>query len=252
MPYVWALIRLRRNDSMHTRLASSVCKGPAKFVTAILTLVLLHTSAAFAQPSEAGGEASLQVPDLSTVSFLGMNGHAILMIGLVFCVFGLLFGLAIYMQLKNLPVHRAMREISELIYETCKTYVVTQGKFLMVLWAFIAVVILAYFGWLKPIEPRRVTVPIILAFSIIGILGSYGVAWFGIRVNTFANSRTAFAGLRGKPYMCYSIPLRAGMSIGMMLISVELLIMLCILLFIPGNYSGPCFIGFAIGESLGA
>ena len=237
---------------MHTRLASLVCKGPAKFVTAILTLVLLHASTAFAQPSEAGGEASLQVPDLSTVSFLGMNGHAILMIGLVFCVFGLLFGLAIYMQLKNLPVHRAMREISELIYETCKTYVITQGKFLMILWAFIAVVILAYFGWLRPIQPVGVTLPMILAFSIIGILGSYGVAWFGIRVNTFANSRTAFAGLGGKPYPCYSIPLRAGMSIGMMLISVELLIMLCILLFIPGSYAGPCFIGFAIGESLGA
>ena len=213
---------------------------------------MLHASAALAQPSEAGGEASLQVPDLSTVNFLGMNGHSILLIGLIFCALGLLFGLMIYMQLKKLPVHRAMREISELIYETCKTYVVTQGRFLMILWAFIAVVILAYFGWLRPINPVGVTLPIILAFSIIGILGSYGVAWFGIRVNTFANSRTAFAGLGGKPYPCYSIPLRAGMSIGMMLISVELLIMLCILLFIPGNYSGPCFIGFAIGESLGA
>jgi len=213
---------------------------------------MLQASTALAQPSEAGGEASLQVPDLSTVSFLGMNGHNILLIGLVFCALGLLFGLMIYMQLKKLPVHRAMREISELIYETCKTYVVTQGKFLMILWAFIAVVILAYFGWLRPINPVGVTLPIILAFSIIGILGSYGVAWFGIRVNTFANSRTAFAGLGGKPYPCYSIPLRAGMSIGMMLISVELLIMLCILLFVPGNYSGPCFIGFAIGESLGA
>jgi K(+)-stimulated pyrophosphate-energized sodium pump len=243
---------------MHTwlaplrRLSSATFPGPAKFMSAALTLFLLHASAAFAQPSEAGGEASLQVPDLSTVSFLGMNGHSILLIGIVFCVFGLLFGLAIYMQLKNLPVHRAMREISELIYETCKTYVVTQGKFLMILWAFIAVVILAYFGWLRPIAPVGVTLPMILAFSVIGILGSYGVAWFGIRVNTFANSRTAFAGLRGKPYLCYSIPLRAGMSIGMMLISVELLIMLCILLFIPGSYAGPCFIGFAIGESLGA
>jgi len=242
---------------MHTWLAplrrlSSVTTNRAGFLSAALALFLLHASAAFAQPSEAGGEANLQVPDLSTVKFLGMTGHNILLIGLIFCALGLLFGLAIYMQLKNLPVHRAMREISELIYETCKTYVVTQGKFLMILWAFIAVVILAYFGWLRPINPVGVTLPIILAFSIIGILGSYGVAWFGIRVNTFANSRTAFAGLRGKPYLCYSIPLRAGMSIGMMLISVELLIMLCILLFIPGNYSGPCFIGFAIGESLGA
>ena len=162
--------------------------------------------------------------------------------------------MAIYMQLKNLPVHRSMREISELIYETCKTYVITQGKFLMVLWAFIAVVIVAYFGWLAPVpgKPVSVTLPVILLFSIVGICGSYGVAWFGIRVNTFANSRTAFAGLRGKPYPIYAIPLKAGMSIGMMLISVELLIMLCILLFVPADYAGQCFIGFAIGESLGA
>ncbi|HLI63382.1 MAG TPA: sodium-translocating pyrophosphatase [Terriglobales bacterium] len=233
------------------RLSSVSRRSPAKLVTAVFAILMLQ-AAAFAQPSEATGEANLQVPDLSSVSFLGMNGHNLLLIGLLFCAFGLLFGLAIYMQLKKLPVHRAMREISELIYETCKTYLQTQGKFLIVLWAFIAIVILAYFGWLRPIEPVGVTLPIILAFSVIGILGSYGVAWFGIRVNTFANSRTAFAGLGGKPYPCYSIPLRAGMSIGMMLISVELLIMLCILLFVPGNYSGPCFIGFAIGESLGA
>ena len=235
---------------MHTWLAS-VRKGPAKYVIAALAMFLMHASTAFAQPSEAaGGEANLQLPDLSSVNFLGMNGHNILMIGIAFCVFGLLFGLAIYMQLKKLPVHRAMREISELIYETCKTYVVTQGKFLLILWAFIAVIILLYFGLLLHFAAGRVL--IILAFSVIGILGSYGVAWFGIRVNTFANSRTAFAGLRGKPYLCYSIPLRAGMSIGMMLISVELLIMLCILLFVPGDYAGQCFIGFAIGESLGA
>ncbi len=183
-----------------------------------------------------------------------MNGHSILMIGLLFCLFGLLFGLVIFMQLKNLPVHRAMREISELIYETCKTYLITQGKFILVLWAFIAVIIALYFGWLSPVpdKPVGVTLPIILFFSLVGIAGSYGVAWFGIRVNTFANSRTAFAGLQGKPYEIYDIPLRSGMSIGMMLISVELLIMLLILLFIPGDYAGPCFIGFAIGESLGA
>ncbi|MGA7460676.1 MAG: sodium-translocating pyrophosphatase [Candidatus Korobacteraceae bacterium] len=250
--------RAQRRNDMHTwlaawrRLSSVARKNPSKLLLSAFTLFMLQASTAFAQPSEAGGEATLQVPDLSTVSFLGMNGHSILLIGLIFCAFGLLFGLMIYMQLKKLPVHRAMREISELIYETCKTYVVTQGKFLMILWAFIAVVILAYFGWLRPINPVGVTLPMILAFSIIGILGSYGVAWFGIRVNTFANSRTAFAGLGGKPYPCYSIPLRAGMSIGMMLISVELLIMLCILLFVPGGYAGPCFIGFAIGESLGA
>src|SRR5271157_4988534 len=247
---------------MHTRLAtlrrlSSLqvpVRSSAKVLSAALTLILLNASTAFAQPSEAAGEANLQLPNLSSVSFLGINGHNILLIGILFCFFGLLFGLAIYMQLKKLPVHRAMREISELIYETCKTYLVTQGKFLMLLWAFIAVVLIAYFGWLAPVpgKPVGVTLPIILLFSIIGICGSYGVAWFGIRVNTFANSRTAFAGLRGKPYPLYSIPLRAGMSIGMMLISVELLIMLCILLFVPGDYAGQCFIGFAIGESLGA
>ncbi len=233
------------------RLSSVSRRSPAKLLTAVFATLMLQ-AVAFAQPSEASGEANLRVPDLSSVSFLGMNGHNILMIGLIFCCFGLLFGLVIYMQLQKLPVHRAMREISELIYETCKTYLITQGKFLMLLWVFIAVVILAYFGWLRPINPVGVTLPIILAFSILGILGSYGVAWFGIRVNTFANSRTAFAGLGGKPYPCYSIPLRAGMSIGMMLISVELFVMLCILLFVPGTYSGPCFIGFAIGESLGA
>src|SRR5260370_16136509 len=145
-----------------------------------------------------------------------------------------------------------MRDISELIYETCKTYLITQGKFLMILWVCIAVVIVMYFGWLAPVQPVTVTLPIILIFSLVGIAGSYGVAWFGIRVNTFANSRTAFASLRGKPYPIYSTPLQAGMSIGMMLISVELLMMLFILLFIPGDYAGPCFIGFAIGESLGA
>jgi K(+)-stimulated pyrophosphate-energized sodium pump len=158
------------------------------------------------------------------------------------------------MRLKNLPVHRAMREISELIYETCKTYLITQGRFILFLWVFIAVIITLYFGWLKPVPGKSValTLPIILLFSLIGIAGSYGVAWFGIRVNTFANSRTAFASLPGKPFPVYRIPLEAGMSIGMMLISVELLIMLIILLFIPGDYAGPCFIGFAIGESLGA
>src|SRR5437868_9055243 len=201
-----------------------------------------------------GGEANLTLPDLSSVSFLGMNGHNLLMVGLLFCFFGLLFGLAIYLQLKNLAVHKSMRDISELIYETCKTYLITQGKFIMLLWIFIAAVIVAYFGFLRPItgHPIAVTVPIILLFSLVGIAGSYGVAWFGIRVNTFANSRTAFAGLGGKPYPIYKIPLDAGMSIGMMLISVELLMMLFILLFVPGDYAGACFIGFAIGESLGA
>ena len=201
---------------------------------------------------EAGGEANLKLPDMKTVSFFDgkIDGYKLLSIGLIFCGLGGLFGLVIYMQLKNLPVHRAMREISELIYETCKTYLITQGKFLLILEAFIAAVIVLYFGLLLHFTPVKVV--IILLFSLVGIAGSYGVAWFGIRVNTFANSRTAFAGLRGKPFPIYAIPLKAGMSIGMLLISVELLIMLCILLFIPRDYAGSCFIGFAIGESLGA
>ena len=236
------------------RLSSAARSNPAKFVIPAFTILMLHASTAFGQPNEAAGEANLQLPDLSSVSFLGMDGHKLLTIGLIFCAFGLIFGLAICLQLKNMPVHKSMGDISSLIYETCKTYLVTQGKFLMILWAFIAVVILAYFGWLAPVpgKPVAVTLPVILLFSVIGIIGSYGVAWFGIRVNTYANSRTAFAGLGGKPYPIYAIPLKAGMSIGMMLISVELLIMLCILLFIPADYAGQCFIGFAIGESLGA
>ena len=217
---------------------------------AVTVLTLLGAGSALAD--EAGGEASLKLPDLSQVSFLGIDGHKLLLFGIVICIFGLGFGLAIYSRLKNLPVHKSMRDISELIYETCKTYLFTQGKFLLILWVFIAVVIVMYFGWLAPVQPVAVTLPIILIFSLVGIAGSYGVAWFGIRVNTFANSRTAFASLRGKPYPIYSIPLQAGMSIGMMLISVELLMMLFILLFVPGDYAGPCFIGFAIGESLGA
>jgi K(+)-stimulated pyrophosphate-energized sodium pump len=208
------------------------------------------TAQAQAPAHRPGGEASLVIPDLSSVDFLGIDGRTLLMAGLLVCAAGLLFGLIIYGQLKRMAVHESMREISELIYETCKTYLITQGKFILILELFIGFVILLYFGWLLAFEPIKVA--IILAFSLVGIGGSYGVAWFGIRINTFANSRTAFASLRGKPYPCYAIPLKAGMSIGMALISVELLIMLCILLFIPGDYAGPCFIGFAIGESLGA
>jgi K(+)-stimulated pyrophosphate-energized sodium pump len=225
----------------------------ARFAGVMATLILLGQGGAFAAET-GGGEANLTLPDLRSVNFFGMTGHALLTIGLLFCVGGLLFGLAIYVQLKNMPVHRTMREISELIYETCKTYLVTQGKFIVLLWVFIAVIISLYFGYLAPVPGKSVgvTLPIILLFSLVGIAGSYGVAWFGIRVNTFANSRTAFAALRGKPYPCFAIPLKSGMSIGMLLISVELLIMLFILLFIPRDYAGPCFIGFAIGESLGA
>jgi len=222
----------------HAQTASSMGAAPAAVAPAT------------AAPQEAGGEANLKIPDLATVSFLGVPGHTLLMYGLIICALGFMFGITIYRQLKRLPVHESMREISELIYETCKTYLFTQGKFLMILEVFIGLVMILYFGVLQHMEPARVA--IILAFSVLGIAGSYGVAWFGIRVNTFANSRTAFASLKGKPYPCYSIPLRAGMSIGMLLISVELTMMLFILLFVPGDYAGPCFIGFAIGESLGA
>ncbi len=225
-------------------------------LSAAVAVLAGNSSGVLAQAREAagghqpGGEANLRLPDLSQVKFVGVDGHTLLSFGLIICALGLLFGLAIYTHLKNLPVHKAMREISELIYETCKTYLITQGKFILILEAFIAVIIAMYFGLLLKFEAVRVI--IILLFSLVGIAGSYGVAWFGIRVNTFANSRTAFASLESKPYAIYAIPLKAGMSIGMMLISVELFIMLCILLFIPGDYAGPCFIGFAIGESLGA
>jgi K(+)-stimulated pyrophosphate-energized sodium pump len=216
----------------------------------LLFPLLGHAQQAAGSTQEFGGEASLILPDLSQQTFLGFRGDHLLMIGIGFCFLGGLFGFVQYTQLRNLPVHRSMREISELIYETCKTYLITQGKFIAILEAFIAAIIVLYFGLLLHYDLLRVLV--ILGFSVIGILGSYSVAWFGIRVNTFANSRTAFASLAGKPYPAYAIPLKAGMSIGMMLISVELLMMLCILLFIPGDYAGPCFIGFAIGESLGA
>jgi len=214
-----------------------------------------------ARAHAAGGEANLVLPDLSTVDFLGINGRTLLMLGLVVCGAGLAFGLGIFLQLKKMPVHRAMLEVSELIYETCKAYLLQQGKFLMVLWLFIGAIVLVYFGFLASTLNEAgevvhgfppVKVAVILFFSLVGMAGSYGVAWFGIRVNTFANSRTAFASLKGKPFPCYAIPLKAGMSIGMALISVELLLMLVILLFVPRDYAGPCFIGFAIGESLGA
>jgi K(+)-stimulated pyrophosphate-energized sodium pump len=201
--------------------------------------------------AEGGGEASLILPDLGSVTFLGgVAGNRLLMGGIVVCLLGLVFGLAMYTHLKNLPVHKSMLEISDLIYETCKTYLITQGKFILLLEALIGAVMVVYFGVLRHFEPAKVA--IILFFSLVGIAGSYGVAWFGIRINTFANSRTAFASLRGKPYAIYAIPLKAGMSIGMLLISVELVLMLAILLFLPADYAGSCFIGFAIGESLGA
>src|SRR5437588_6854248 len=229
-------------------------RGPQWMAPAILaiTLLLIAPLHGLAQspPPQSGGEAHLILPDLSQGTFLGTDGRTLLMGGLAICALGLIFGLLTYMQLRDLPVHESMREVSELIWETCKTYLFTQGKFLLILESFIGVIIIFYFGYFEHLETVRVIV--ILLFSILGIAGSYSVAWYGIRVNTFANSRTAFAGLSGKPYPIYKIPLDAGMSIGMMLISVELLMMLFILLFVPGDYAGACFIGFALGESLGA
>src|SRR5882672_8722625 len=195
-----------------------------RLVLPLLVLVALGTmvgptfaAPAAQQPAAAvqggGGEASLVLPDLSTVEFKGINGRSLLMGGLLVCGLGLLFGLMTFTQLKNLPVHASMLEVSELIYETCKTYLVTQGKFILILECFIGVIMVFYFGVLERLEPLRVV--IILIFSLIGI-----------RVNTFANSRAAFASLKGKPFPIYAIPLRAGMSIGMLLISVELLLML--------------------------
>jgi K(+)-stimulated pyrophosphate-energized sodium pump len=197
-----------------------------------------------------GGEANLHLPKLDSEQFMGIAGDKLLMGGILVSILGMAFGLWIFVQLKNMAVHKTMLDVSELIYATCKSYMIQQGKFLMVLWAFIAAIVFWYFKFNQGFELGRVL--LILAFSLIGIAGSYGVAWFGIRVNTFANSRAAFAALRGKPFPCYAIPLKAGMSIGMALISVELLIMLAILLYVPGEVSGACLIGFAIGESLGA
>jgi K(+)-stimulated pyrophosphate-energized sodium pump len=204
-----------------------------------------------------GGEANLKLPDLNLAKFFNnsIGGGTLLTYGLIFCVAGVIFGLVIYMRLKNMAVHPSMLEVSELIYATCKTYLLKQGKFLLMLWGFIALVMLVYFGYLNPIEgkwPLAITLPTILVFSLLGMAGSYAVAAFGMRVNTFANSRCAFAALKGKPYPCYNIPLQAGMSIGMLLVSLELIMMLAILLFVPGDLAGACFIGFAIGESLGA
>src|SRR5436190_12564294 len=239
------IIYLSRSFSSNRRLA---LLAPAILA---ITVLLLAPAPGFAQaPPQPGGEAHLILPDLNQGTFLGTSGRTLLMAGLGVCALGLLFGLITYVKLRDLPVHSSMRDVSELIWESCKTYLFTQGKFLLILELFIGVIIVAYFGYFENFEAVKVIV--ILLFSVIGIAGSYSVAWYGIRVNTFANSRTAFASLRGNPYPCYAIPLRAGMSIGMVLISIELLIMLCILLFIPADYAGPCFIGFAIGESLGA
>jgi K(+)-stimulated pyrophosphate-energized sodium pump len=225
------------------------------FVLALVVALAATAEASMRQPDAepvhaGGGEASLVLPDLGQVSMLGYNSRTLLVAGIGICVLGLLFGLVSYGRLRRLPVHRSMLDVSELIYETCKTYLTQQGKFILILEVFVGLIIALYFGLIVGYPLLRVG--IILLFSLIGIAGSYGVAWFGIRVNTFANSRMAFASLRGRPYPLHAIPIEAGMSIGMLLISVELFIMLCILLFIPRDLAGSCFIGFAIGESLGA
>ena len=228
-------------------------KSIACGLLAFLCLVLCSGGLNAAEPTHhAGSEATLVLPDLNSVKFLlnTIGGRDLLWLGLIVSAAGIVFGLVASAQLKNLPVHSSMGEVSELIYATCKTYLLTQGRFLFTLWLFIGSVIVVYFRFVEALEWAKVGT--ILVFSVIGILGSYGVAWFGIRVNTYANSRTAFASLTGDAFPCYAIPLKAGISIGMLLISVELLLMLVILMFVPGNYAGPCFIGFAIGESLGA
>ena len=224
--------------------------GRLKFLAFLLLAMMLVMIMAPVALAAEGGEANLKLPDLSTVNFLGISGQTLLTLGLIIVVMGLLFGLVIYTQIKKLPAHKSMKDISELIYQTCKAYMVQQGKFLMILWVFIGIIIAFYFGVTQSFSALKVIV--ILLFSVVGMAGSYGVAWFGIRINTLANSRTAFASLKGKPYPCGAIPLKSGMSIGMLLISVELVMMLIILLWVPRDYAGACFIGFAIGESLGA
>jgi len=212
---------------------------------AALLAVLLTTSLR-------ASEADIAIPDLSEVTFFGgaLSGTALLMAGLVICALGMAYGWMQYLQTRNLPVHDSMAKVSQIIWETCKTYLFQQGKFLSVLWVLIAVCMAYYFGALAENSVGHVVV--ILLSSIVGILGSYGVAWFGIRINTVANSRAAFSALQGNPLATLLIPLRSGMSVGLLLVAIELFFMICILAFLPSELAGPCFIGFAIGESLGA
>lgn len=192
-------------------------------------------------------EADLVVPEIAKHYPLG---HNLLLIGIAVSVLGLIFGLIAFAQVKKIEVHDCMANVGNTIFETCKTYLIQQGKFLIALEILIGLCIAFYFGGLAKMGWQGVA--IILAFSVIGILGSYAVAWFGIRMNTLANSRTAFTALKGNPLNILNLPLKAGMSIGVVLVSIELILMLVILLFVPGNIAGACFIGFAIGESLGA
>ena len=212
---------------------------------------LVLAFAASASPALAS-ESDIHIPDLKSVNFFNgaLSGNAVLMIGLVVCALGIVYGWLQYIQTKNLPVHKSMGDVSQIIWETCKTYLFQQGKFLAVLWVLIAVCMTYYFGVLS--ENSAGNVVVILLASVLGILGSYGVAWFGIRINTVANSRAAFSALKGNPLATLLIPLKSGMSVGLLLVAIELFFMICILAFLPLNLAGPCFIGFAIGESLGA
>ncbi|MEI2770649.1 MAG: sodium-translocating pyrophosphatase [Candidatus Competibacter sp.] len=229
-----------------------------RWVIRRLLLTLLFAIGSGSLPALAAtghvSEANLVLPDLADASlvafFGGTSGWTLLFYGLLVCLGGLIFGGVIYRQILRLPAHRSMTEVSELIYETCKTYMITQGRFLLILEAFTAVIMIGYFYFVQQLPLPDVG--LILAFSLVGIAGSYLVAWFGIRINTLANSRTAFASLAAKPFPVYAIPIKAGIAIGMLLISTELLIMLSIMLFVPPSLAGKCFIGFAIGESLGA
>src|SRR6266496_592701 len=200
-----------------------------------------------------GSEADIKIPPLDAVKFAGLGGASgitLMYIGIFICFIGAIFGLVQYKQTKALPAHQSMATVSNTIWETCKTYLFTQGKFLAILWLLIAACMVYYFKVLQANTVGHVVV--ILLASILGILGSYGVAWFGIRINTVANSRTSFSALKGDPLATLSIPLRSGMSVGLLLVAVELFFMICILVFLPRDLVGPCFIGFAIGESLGA
>ena len=240
------------DDDVPAQAPAGTPRRPGPLVTAAAALLLTGCSGQASAPpgGHVGGEANLELPDLRLAHFFGLDGRTLLMIGLLVCAAGIAFGVATFAQLRRMPVHSSMRAVSELIYTTCKAYLAQQARFLMLLWAFIATVIFVYFLLLMHMPLWRVLV--VLLFSLVGMAGSFGIAWFGIRVNTFANSRSAHASLRGKPFPTFEIPMRSGMSVGMVLISVELFMMLFIMLFLPGNLAGSCFIGFAIGESLGA
>jgi K(+)-stimulated pyrophosphate-energized sodium pump len=216
-------------------------------------LLVLAMLFGLASGGSAATEAELNLPDLGSVTFPalgGVSGFTLMLIGIGVCAIGGIFGLVQYIQTRKLPVHDSMRNVSAIIWETCKSYLIQQGKFLAILWTLIGLCIVYYFFGLQKMTVGKVAM--IMLASILGILGSYGVAWFGMRINTQANSRSAFASLRGLPWPPLAIPMRSGMSVGLLLITVELFFMICILIFLPVDLKGPCFIGFAIGESLGA